>query len=559
MRDLKKRISLSLAFLLLFSLALGSLATAEALNTGGSAVTEPPIENSCSEYSTNRDFVIANHSNIVVNGDGTATATFQTTQDCVRVSFSSYEAAPDWIAGPNDLTIPYNKQTHFDGQSIIYPKAGTHTVTINIPKCLPYQLDIYSGLLLINLGTGAHGDKIKAWKLKLQNTCSGSIVINKHLNNAEGAPHAGITFELWKDGKLVQSGVTGSNGVLQFNNLPIGTYTLKELTLDGFTTDLSVEERIPVTVDSSALKIVINTPKLNLIAACSADPNKSRTWIVSNESNIDVPYTWGIPDTTQTGTGSIPAKTSVTITTNAVPGSNTLKVYWSNEKELTLVSAGETCPTPTPSTTPSPTPETTPTVPPSASPSPSPETTPTVPPSASPSPSPETTPTVPPSASPSPSPETTPTVPPSASPSPSPETTPTVPPSATPTPESTPTSTPNNTPGTTPPSSPPVTSSPTPTTTTTTTPVASPTAPPSDPPSAEPTTIVEIDDEDTPIGGVNAGTDDDIDTVIDSEDDQVPLATLPKTGDTSPIPYYLLGAFAISAGFLTLRKQRKQR
>jgi LPXTG-motif cell wall-anchored protein len=545
MRDFKKRISLSLAFLLLFSMALGSLATAEALNTGGSAGTEPPIENSCPEYSSNRDFVIANHSNIVVNGDGTATATFQTTQDCVRVSFSSYEAAPDWIAGPNDLTIPYNKQTHFDGQSIVYPKAGTHTVTINIPKCLPYQLDIYSGLLLINLGTGAHGDKIKAWKLKLQNTCTGNILINKHLNNVEGAPHAGITFELWKDGKFVQSGVTGTNGVLQFNNLPIGTYTLKELTLDGFTTDLSVEERIPVTVDSSALKIVINTPKLKLAAACSADPNIARTWIVSNESNIDVPYTWQIPNTTQTGAGSIPAKASVTITTNAVPGSNTLNVYWSNEKELTLVSEGEACPTPTPTTTPS------------ATPSPTPEITPTVPPSASPSPSPETTPTIPPSASPSPSPETTPTVPPSATPSPSPETTPTIPPSATPTPESTPTSTPNNTPGTTPPSSPPVTSSPTPTTTTT--PVASPTAPPSDPPSAEPTTIVEIDDEDTPIGGVTAGTDDEIDTVIDSEDDQVPLATLPKTGDTSPIPYYLLGAFAISAGFLTMRKQRKQR
>ncbi|WP_419876331.1 LPXTG cell wall anchor domain-containing protein [Candidatus Pristimantibacillus sp. PTI5] len=50
-----------------------------------------------------------------------------------------------------------------------------------------------------------------------------------------------------------------------------------------------------------------------------------------------------------------------------------------------------------------------------------------------------------------------------------------------------------------------------------------------------------------------------MDTVIDSQDEQVPLATLPKTGDSSPAPYYLIGAFALTAGFISLRKQKQQR
>jgi LPXTG-motif cell wall-anchored protein len=68
-------------------------------------------------------------------------------------------------------------------------------------------------------------------------------------------------------------------------------------------------------------------------------------------------------------------------------------------------------------------------------------------------------------------------------------------------------------------------------------------------------------DEEPPIGGIddNENGDPPIDTVIDVAEDQVPLATLPKTGDSSPVPYYLIGAFALSAGFLSLRKKRQGR
>ncbi|WP_054025407.1 SpaA isopeptide-forming pilin-related protein [Bacillus sp. FJAT-28004] len=496
MRYFKKKLCLSLALLLIFTLSISSLAMAEGESNQSTDTAALVDENSCPQYSSDRKDVIATHSNIVVNNDGTATATFQTTKDCVRVSFSAYEGPADWAPGSGDTTIPYNLQTYFEGgQSIVYPKAGTHTVTINIPKCLPYQIDIYSGDLIKKLGPGAHGDKILAWNLKLSNSCTGNITINKHLNHVEGAPHAGITFELWKNGLLIKSGVTNSDGILQFNELPIGTYTLKELTLDGFTTDLVASQQIVVTTDNLVQKQVINTPKLKLESACSAEPDKTRIWKVSNESNIEVPFSWEIPNSNQTGNGVIPGKDSVNLTTNtelvnptdpqAIP--NTLKIHWGSEKELSLVNEGETCSTPTP--TPSSTPENTPTPTPSSTP--------------------ENTPT--------PTPSSTPVNTPTASPTPSP--------------------TPVNTP--------------TVTTTVTTSPTSSP----------EATPIIEIDDEDPPIGGIGEGEEGEppIVPVVDVDEDQVPLDTLPKTGEGSPIPYYLIGAFALSAGFLTLRKQKQRK
>ncbi|CAM4476642.1 LPXTG-motif cell wall-anchored protein [Paenibacillus endophyticus] len=489
MRYFKKQMSLSLAILLIFSLALGSIAMAEGDNSGSPSGEEPSTENSCQTYSSDREHITASHANIVDNGNGTATATFTTTQDCVRVSFSSYAGPADWKPGPGETTIPYLKQVHFDGQSIIYPKAGSYAITVNLPACQPYQLDIYSGDLLTQLGVGAHGNKIKAWKLKLTSTCAGSLIINKHINNIEGAPHAGIAFELWSNDSLFRTGTTDESGILEFKDLPIGSYVLKELTLTGFTTDLTASQQIEVTAASSALKVVINTPKLKLDTACSADPEATRSWIVTNESNIEVPFIWEVPGSNQTGDGKIPGNTSVTLSTYAVQSHsgtfvkavstnpNTLTISWGNEKELSLVNDGEACttPTPTPSTSPTPTPTITPTPTASATP------------------------------------DTSPT------PFSTPETTPTVTPSST------------------------------------TTPTVSPTP--------EETDIIEIEDDEPPVGGVDDGQEIDsaTDTIVDVNDEQVPLDTLPKTGDTSPIPYYLIGAFALTAGFISIRKQKQSK
>ncbi|NIK79351.1 LPXTG-motif cell wall-anchored protein [Paenibacillus castaneae] len=500
MRYLKKQFYLGLAVLLIFSLSLGSLAWAEEQHNSGGKNSNPSInDNSCPQYSSNRDHIIATHSNIVDNGNGTATAKFKTTQDCVKVSFSSYGFPSDWI--PSDAGKPYEVQIYKDGQSNVYSKAGEYSITIDIPTCAPYQLDLYSGDEQKKLGVGGHGIFIKAYQIKSYGNC-GKITVNKLLFNASGQPHTGISFELWSKDVLFKSGVTDSNGVVEFKDLPIGTYVLKEITLPGFTTSLSEPATFVVTNNSTAIKVVINTPKLNLISACSDNPTQLREWTVTNESNIDVPITWEIPGSTQNGATNVPGSSSVTLSTivTSDDGSNPnlIKIYWGSGQTLTALYDGASCSTPTPS----PSPEVTPSPSPEVTPSPSPEVTPSPSPEATPSPSPEVTPSPSPEVTPSPSPEVTPSPSPTASPS------------STPGPAVTPTVSTKPTPGT--------------------------------------TTIVEIDDEEPPIGGVKNQDD----TIIDVEEESVPLDTLPKTGDSSPAPYYLIGAFAITTGFISLRKKK---
>ncbi|WP_337103578.1 SpaA isopeptide-forming pilin-related protein [Paenibacillus sp. YIM B09110] len=116
---------------------------------------------------------------------------------------------------------------------------------------------------------------------------------------------------------------------------------------------------------------------------------------------------------------------------------------------------------------------------------------------------------------------------------------------ATPTPESTPTPTPSTEP------------TPTPEVTPSTEPSTTPevTATPESTPTPTPSTEV-IEEEEIPEGGPGDGGDGGEDDGSVVEEGEVPLGNLPKTGDTSSLPFYLLGAFAISAGILTLRKQR---
>lgn len=63
-----------------------------------------------------------------------------------------------------------------------------------------------------------------------------------------------------------------------------------------------------------------------------------------------------------------------------------------------------------------------------------------------------------------------------------------------------------------------------------------------------------------PIGG---GTDDGEEIIDQSTDENnpeesVPIDKLPKTGENSPVPYYLLGSFILVTGIATLRKRRRQ-
>ncbi|MFD0957904.1 LPXTG cell wall anchor domain-containing protein [Paenibacillus chungangensis] len=189
-------------------------------------------------------------------------------------------------------------------------------------------------------------------------------------------------------------------------------------------------------------------------------------------------------------------------------------------------------PTPTESAPPSEDPSPTPTesAPPSEDPSPTP--TESAPPSEDPSPTP--TESAPPSEDPSPTP--TESAPPSEDPSPTP--TESAPPSEAPSPTPTESAPPSEDPSPTPTESAPPSEAPSPTPTES--------APPSEAPSPSPTPeVIIIEDEDVPTGG---GPDEEV---------SVPLETLPKTGESSPTPYYLLGTFFTISGLLALKRRNR--
>ena len=170
MRYLKKQISFSMAIMLILSLSLGSFVMAEGENNSAANPSVAPAANSCTSISVNRDHIVANNLNSFVdNGNGTITATFSTTENCVQVSVSTYVFPAGTI--PNSFGTPYEDQIHYDGETNIYPIPGEYSVTLDIPVCAPYQADIYSGPEQIKLGSGGHGSTIKAWKLKRENNC----------------------------------------------------------------------------------------------------------------------------------------------------------------------------------------------------------------------------------------------------------------------------------------------------------------------------------------------------------------------------------------------------
>ncbi|OME66698.1 hypothetical protein BSK65_22075 [Paenibacillus odorifer] len=193
-------------------------------------------------------------------------------------------------------------------------------------------------------------------------------------------------------------------------------------------------------------------------------------------------------------------------------------------------------PTPTPTVTPTPTPTVTPTPTPTVTPTPTPTVTPTPTPTVTPTPTPTVTPT--------PTPIVTPT------PTPSPEVTPT------PSPEVTPTPTPSSEVTPTPTPEPPVFPTPTPSFVIGTIvvnddpvplgPVASSTPAPVPTPTPSSNTEVLVDEEEIPLGPVLTVTPTPSPEDIAVVDDTIPLGNppvdeLPKTGESSSVPYYVTG------------------
>ncbi|MNF04400.1 hypothetical protein D3C80_2039050 [compost metagenome] len=70
--------------------------------------------------------------------------------------------------------------------------------------------------------------------------------------------------------------------------------------------------------------------------------------------------------------------------------------------------------------------------------------------------------------------------------------------------------------------------------------------------------IIELDEEPLPADGIIDHLDDETseESTIEIAEETVPLDTLPKTGEFSSIPYYLIGAFFIMVGLLSLRNRQ---
>ncbi|WP_432504744.1 LPXTG cell wall anchor domain-containing protein [Paenibacillus sp. GXUN7292] len=62
----------------------------------------------------------------------------------------------------------------------------------------------------------------------------------------------------------------------------------------------------------------------------------------------------------------------------------------------------------------------------------------------------------------------------------------------------------------------------------------------------------EHEEETSGSGNNNGGTGGEI-----VNEEEVPLEKLPKTGDTSALPYYFIGSFVTLAGIVTLFARRK--
>ncbi|MBH5320611.1 LPXTG cell wall anchor domain-containing protein [Paenibacillus sp. GSMTC-2017] len=241
-----------------------------------------------------------------------------------------------------------------------------------------------------------------------------------------------------------------------------------------------------------------------------------------------------------------------------------------------LLYKGGICPTPTPTetTTPTPTPTPTETTTPTPTPTPTETTTPTPTPTPTETTTPTPTPTPTETTTPTPTPTPTETTTPTTTPTPTVTTTPTTTP--TPTVTTTPPPTGDTTPWPSPPSSP--TPSPTPTQTSTPlpsptpstiippilpdpvtpSPVPSPTIEPSPSPSASEAPII-VEEEQLPKGEEETPKEEEPEVIVDetTEENIPPVDTLPKTGENSPIPYYLLGSFIVASGFITLKKRRR--
>lgn len=148
-------------------------------------------------------------------------------------------------------------------------------------------------------------------------------------------------------GATVGTMTTDATGTGTLGDLVPGTYSLVETTKPGWTnTDPGggTKNGLAVTAGQTSTATFGNhqTLALLLTSMCSVDPQATREWRVRNSNPFDVPFTWEVYGTSQTGSGTALANADVFFTTVAVSGPNTTKIYW-NGGETVKASGGATC------------------------------------------------------------------------------------------------------------------------------------------------------------------------------------------------------------------------
>jgi hypothetical protein len=63
---------------------------------------------------------------------------------------------------------------------------------------------------------------------------------------------------------------------------------------------------------------------LDVAATCSVDPATNRSWVIENHNDFPIAFTWRlVDDPAQSGAGTVPANSLITLTVNTVPASTT--------------------------------------------------------------------------------------------------------------------------------------------------------------------------------------------------------------------------------------------
>ena len=139
---------------------------------------------------------------------------------------------------------------------------------------------------------------------------------------------------------------TGENGCDVEESLAPGDYTVTEIAQVGWenTTPGGGETGVTIVAGQQAEVTFGNTAiaPLTLTSMCSDDPSETREWRVRNPNPFDVPFTWEVYGTGQTGSGTALANDDVFFATTTVAGPNTTKIYW-NGGQTVKASGGAQC------------------------------------------------------------------------------------------------------------------------------------------------------------------------------------------------------------------------